>query len=360
MKFGVMFVISTPEFSSRSDVQRYDQALEQVRWAEELGFDSVWFAEHHFTAYGNIPSTYVMAAAAARVTQRVRLGTAVVLLPFYHPMRAVTEATMVDILSHGRLELGLGRGYQPLEMAGFELDPEETAARFDEGVEILLQAWREGRVDFQGRFYSLRDIPVRLRPVQQPHPPLWMAAISPESFRKAGLRGANLLINPSITPPDKMQANLEGYRQGLQEAGHDAMPREVGALAQVHVDEDGEAALRRMERHTIWFHRTLSRQIAPDSRERVASSYRLYARSKEHLASVEFQEIASSLGAAFGTPEQVAEKLRLLRDQFQVSHFIAWFEVGDMAHEEVLRAMELFARRVMPALREEAVPRRGL
>src|SRR5262245_34889275 len=183
MRFSVQLLASRREH--QADTEVYANTLDECRLVERLGFDTIWLAEHHFSTYGILPSLPVLAAAVARETRRIRIGTAVVIAPFAHPLRIAEEWAMVDILSDGRLEFGLGRGYQPKEFVGLDISMEHTRERFDECMEVIRRAWTEERVTFDGQFYKVPGVAVFPKPLQQPHPPLWTAAVSPDTYRLA-------------------------------------------------------------------------------------------------------------------------------------------------------------------------------
>ena len=148
MKFGLFFLLERP--TGKDDAQIYAESLEQIRVGEDLGFDSVWLAEHRFTAYGEMPDTMVFAAAAAAVTTRVRIGTAVVVLPFHNPIRLAEQVAMVDVLSGGRLDFGVGRGYQAGEYRGFNIPMDESRTRFEEVLDICVGLWTQDGFSFDG------------------------------------------------------------------------------------------------------------------------------------------------------------------------------------------------------------------
>jgi len=221
MRFSTQNLLSLREGQSHAQV--YANTLDECRLAEELGFHTVWLAEHHFSPYGIAPSLAVLAAAVARETRRVRIGTAVVVAPFAHPLRIAEEWAMVDILSEGRLDFGLGRGYQPAEFRGLAISMEKTRERFDESLELIRRAWTDERCTFEGDFYQVRDLSVLPNPVQKPHPPLWTAAVSPDTYTLAAKRGLKILTSPAFTPFDILRKNYDAYRQAWREAqGTDA------------------------------------------------------------------------------------------------------------------------------------------
>ena len=215
MRFCIQQLLTYRDWQTEGEV--YADALEEARLADELGFEAVWLAEHHFSRYGICPSLAVLAAAIARETRRVRIGTSVVVAPFAHPLRIAEEWAMVDILSGGRLEFGIGRGYQPKEFRGLGVSMEKTRERFDEAVEVIRRAWTDERVTFEGEFFQVRDLHVLPRPLQKPHPPLWTAAVSPDTYTLAARRGFKILTAPSFTPWDLLRKNFDAYRAAWRE-----------------------------------------------------------------------------------------------------------------------------------------------
>src|SRR2546428_5218355 len=228
MRFCIQQLLTFRDWQTEAGV--YADALEEARLADELGFEAIWLAEHHFSPYGICPSLAVLAAAIARETRRARIGTSVVVAPFAHPVRIAEEWAMIDILSGGRLEFGLGRGYQPKEFVGLGASMDRTRERFDESLEIIRRAWTEERVTFAGEFYTLRDLAVLPRPLQRPHPPLWTAAVSPDTYKLAARRGLRLLTSPSFTPFDILRKNYDAYHAEWR--GGPPPPRGASAAGQ--------------------------------------------------------------------------------------------------------------------------------
>ncbi|MGH2367455.1 MAG: LLM class flavin-dependent oxidoreductase, partial [Chloroflexota bacterium] len=160
MEFGLLYDFRNPKRWERPAPEVYAEQLEQIAYAEHLGFDSVWITEHHFTDDGYTPSVLTLAAAIAARTNRIRIGTWVLLLPLHNALRVAEDAATVDILSNGRLDLGMGLGYRPEEFAALGVDRRQRGRLMDEGVDLIRRAWTEDRLTFAGRFYDVRDVPV--------------------------------------------------------------------------------------------------------------------------------------------------------------------------------------------------------
>ena len=345
MKFGIQNLLSIRDWQTHAEV--YAHALAECKLADELGFDTVWLAEHHFSAYGICPSLAVLAGAVARETSRVRIGTAVVIAPFAHPVRIAEEWAMVDIISGGRLEFGLGRGYQPKEFVGLGVSMERTRERFDESLELIRRAWTEERVTFDGDFYSARDLAVLPKPVQRPHPPLWTAAVSPDTYKLAARRGLKLLTSPSFTPWDILRKNYDAYHAEWQ-AAHGAPGGEICLNKIIHVADSSREARDNLREPIQWFFRTQAGLIS-DAEGVPPEQYKFYRRVRENLLSLT-EEVALEQAAIVGDPEEVADKVRAHREALGVTNVMGAFSRGGLPHEKVTRSMRLFAEKVMPRL----------
>ena len=345
MKFGIQNLLSIRDWQTHGEV--YGHALAECRLADELGFDTVWLAEHHFSHYGICPSLAVLAAAVARETRRVRIGTAVVIAPFAHPIRIAEEWAMVDILSGGRLEFGLGRGYQPKEFAGLGVSMERTRERFDESLELIRLAWTRDRVTFEGEFFTVRDVAVLPKPLQKPHPPLWTAAVSPATYTLAARRGLRLLTSPAFTPFDILRKNYDAYRAEWR-AAHGAEGGEIILNKIIHVADSSRQAREDLREPIQWFFRTQADLIA-DPAGAPPDQYRFYRRVRENLLTLS-DEVALDQAAIVGDPDEVADKIRAHADALGVTYFMGAFSRGGLPHEKVAHSMRLFAEKVMPRL----------
>ena len=206
MKFGLLNFFEHPA-GGKTEHRIFQEQLETLRTAEDLGFDYLWAPEHHFTEYGFCASPLLTLAAMATVTKRIRLASGVVVLPFNDPVRIAEESAMVDLMSDGRLELGVGRGFQPVEFRGFGVDPAHSSEIFDEALQIIERAWTRETVAFAGKHFNIAEHVVRPKPLQQPHPPIWLAAVTAPSFELAGTRGYNLLA--TLVPGFHHALNVE-------------------------------------------------------------------------------------------------------------------------------------------------------
>ncbi len=355
MKFGLFYLFS--DFGQITQDRLLHEVLEEITYAEELGFESVWLPEHHFAIYGMLGNPMIFAASVAERTRRMKIGTAVMVVPFQHPLRVAEDAAMVDALSHGRLLLGLGRGYQPPEFAGFGLAQSASRQMFDEGFEIIRRALSGEKFAHEGRFWTFRD-PVEIypKPVQKPHPPFYVAAISPTTYELAARLGISLLRSPTFTDLDTVTSSFERYRSKMREHGHDADALDQPFLVRTYVaPTDAEA--RAETKHVVWYYHLLGSLVPGAPSLPSPSSYEAYPEASRRLSVVSEDEVWER-GSCFGSPERVAAMLTRYLDRTGMNHIALEMRIGGLEHKKVMRSMELFGRHVMPQVREAAAERR--
>jgi len=221
----------------------YQQILEQVELAEELGFECFWFTEHHFIPYGGpIPNPSVFISAGAARTSRIRFGASVSVLPLHHPLQVAEDYAMADVVSGGRLEFGMGVGNNPREYRAYGVPQDEGRARFEEAADIIAKVWTNDRASHEGRFWQFEDVSVYPRPVQRPHPPMWIAGSSEASLGLAGRLGHNIMIVAHPHPPEQVRPGVDAWRAGLAEAGHDPTQHHCMVYLRAFVDKNAEHA----------------------------------------------------------------------------------------------------------------------
>ena len=225
MKLGVLQFFSWPGRHGPLE-EVYDRALERIEIMDKTGFDAVWLAEHHFTTFSVCPSVHMLGVMAAARTKRLRIGTAVSLAALYHPLRLAEEVALLDMLSGGRVNWGAGRGFAHSEFNAFGVPPEESAERFREAVEIVLQAWTQERFTYQDAHFKFDDIEVLPKPLQRPHPPTWMAATSPPAIEWAASRGFSILMDPHASTTE-IGVKRRLYATKLAEAGFSDKGRDI-------------------------------------------------------------------------------------------------------------------------------------
>jgi luciferase family oxidoreductase group 1 len=340
MDFGTFHLF---ESIGQSESAAINDQIDLMVAAEDLGFASVWAAEHHFSDYGICPSPVLALAAVARLTTTIRLGTGIVVLPFHNPLRVAEELAFVDNLSGGRLEIGVGRGYRPRELDGYGVKLSDTRAIATEALEIIRQAWTQPEVNFRGAHFTFQDLPVRPKPVQQPHPRVYLGSLSPETFPLVGKLGVNLLFTPTFRAEEDIPLQIAQYKQAVTDHGDDPNDRRIGALRMVYVADTNAQA--REEFGAVWerFHLVTQEQNAVRAGEVPTAETEKYRRA---IGSVD--DAASRGSIVAGDPDHVIEKLKAMQDLWNLDELILWTRVGGLAKDKVLHSMELFSKHVMP------------
>lgn len=341
MKFGVFYVLECPDGNySRA----YGEMLEQIEYAEELGFDSVWLAEHHFDAYGSMPSPQVAAAAIAQRTRRMQIGLAVAILNFDNPVRTAEDYAMVDVISNGRLIFGAGRGYQPQEFKGLGIPMEHTRERFWECLEIIQGLWANERFSYDGQFYKLENVTLTPRPVQRPHPPIVLAAISPQSFDAAVERGLRFMCTPTLMVMSELKEYILRTRQRLVEKG--VQPWTLMNL-QMHIAETAEQAVKNVEEDMMWyFDRVLD--LVPGARGEAPTTYERYAEvARAFRGNVTIKGLQDAGIVLLSDPQKAIQEIEELQ-KVGVDHLSCWMRMGGLDHRKVMRSMRTFAKEVLP------------
>ncbi len=348
MKFGLLSLLDH-YLEDKSEEQYYKDFFAQVTYAEELGFESVWIGEHHFGRY-ICPSPPVVAAAIARSTKKMRIGTAVALLPHHDPIRLAEDYAMVDLLSGGRLDFGVGRGFIKAIYDGFNQSMDESRERFTEALEIIERAWTQETFSYEGKFRTVRNVTILPRPVQKPTPPIYMAAaVSPESFVAAGEKGHSLLLALFALPMSVLKEQVQLYRETLRKAGHSPEGVEIAAGYHSFVDETPELARRKWEAHYMRYLRFVG-SLLPPPEEISGAQYESWKRFGENLKHVTFEQMYPDR-VLCGDSAQCVERIAMLQEELGITHFHAYMNLGGLEHREVMRSMERFAKHVMPHFR---------
>jgi len=349
MKFGIFILPSWPEAESAHQGRIYQEAVEQIQYAEELGFDAVWLAEHHFTRFGIISSAIPFATYVAARTKTIRIGTGVSVLTFHNPIFMAEETAMLDVLSNGRLDFGVGRGQVVYEYNNFKVEYDSRTQRFQEIVDIILGLWSTPGFTYHGKYYSVDDITIAPVPVQRPHPPMYLAVSrTPGSVEVAVSR--NLPVLTSANTPDEDVLGIRSlYFERCAAVGKRPLVEDMPFFRLTHVAEDEKQA-REIPRASLTWVRDLN-----SLRRTLTGGSEIYM-DLEHwrrtrTVQVPTYETELQTTAYFGTPEQLVQRLRWLQEKYHVQYFGADMGFGKMQHTDVMRSMELFAREVMPKFR---------
>ncbi|HUY20094.1 MAG TPA: LLM class flavin-dependent oxidoreductase [Candidatus Binataceae bacterium] len=327
----------------------YREIVEQGELADQLGFRSLWLAELHFTRdFSVMPAPQLVAAAIAARTRRLRLGIGVYILPVHHPLRLAEEGATLDILSNGRFDFGAGRGHPFTRVyEGFEVPFEESRQRFDECLEIVRRAWSEPSVTFKGDFFSFDDLEVVPRPLQKPHPPIYIGAVSPGSFLSAGEHGYHVMCPAQVTPLPAMKEMLAGYRERARQSH--SVPR-ASLLLPLFVAKTRRDAERIPRDSIMSYYEITGRLMAQlTQRKGLPEQFKVYDQVGGFMKDLTYERVLSDY-AVFGEPAAVCDRLLRLREELQLDEILAWMNIGGLGHEQVAASMKLMAEQVMPQL----------
>ena len=329
MKVGVLQFFSWPE--RRVDLATvYARALERIEIMDQTGYDAVWLAEHHFSSFSVCPSVHMVGTLAAARTRRLRIGTAVSLAPFYHPLRLAEEVALLDLLSGGRVNWGAGRGFARVEFTAFAVPPEESASRFRETVEIVLRAWTDKRLNFVGQHFRFEDVEVLPKPTQLPHPPVWMAASSESAIEWAASRGFSILMDPHSSSAE-IGRKRRHYAEKLAAAGFSQAGRDIPIARLVALAGSAGDAVAVARSGAEWIvnsylgtqHRPVMQQsLTPASADPI----------QRYLDEV----------ILHGTPGRVAEEITRLRDEIDLDYLLC----APLSHQSFM----LLTEQVMPRI----------
>ena len=320
MQCGILQFFSWPERRVALPTV-YQRALERIEIMDRSGYDAVWLTEHHFTDYSVCPSIPVLGTYVAARTTRLRIGTGVCLAAFYHPLRLAEEIALLDILSGGRVNWGAGRGFDPGEFRTFGVPMEESAARFREAVEIVVRAWTNERLTYQGKFFSFENVEVLPKPLQQPHPPVWVAAGSLDATAWAASAGYSILVGPHATHAELGEQHAF-YRRKLEDSGHTFAGRRMPMARLLAIAPTENKAKEVAHQGARWM---LSTYVNP-------GMFNVTDPVQRYVDEV----------IIHGTPERVADTIMRLREEIHLDYLIG----APLSHETFL----LFTDKVLPQL----------
>jgi alkanesulfonate monooxygenase SsuD/methylene tetrahydromethanopterin reductase-like flavin-dependent oxidoreductase (luciferase family) len=319
--------------------EQYENRLKLIEFYDTAGFRTYHMSEHHATPLSQTPSPSVFLAAVAQRTTRIRLGPLVYVLPAHHPLRLAEEICMLDHLSHGRLEVGIGRGASAHELHYFGVDPEQAPAMYVEAFNVIRQALTRPQVDFHGKHYTFEEVPIEMKPRQRPHPPFWYAVPVPEGAAWPAQNGINIVCAGPVT---KVREITDRYRAEWAAAGRapDELPLVGINRFVIAADSDREAMeLGRRAWPRFWASfMKLWKKHGTQPR---------YARMPE-----DFDTMVQNGGALAGSPGTIRDQVSRMAQEAGAGYFISQFSFGDLSQEEVLHSAGIFAREVLPGARE--------
>jgi alkanesulfonate monooxygenase SsuD/methylene tetrahydromethanopterin reductase-like flavin-dependent oxidoreductase (luciferase family) len=358
MKFGLLYELEYARPWDRGWEPRiFHEALEQIELADRVGFDYVWEVEHHFlTEFSHSSAPEVFLGAVSQRTKTIRIGHGVVLLPvaYNNPIRVAERIATLDILSGGRVEFGTGRSGTPAELEGFGIDPAESKAMWEEAVRIIPRMWTEDPFCYEGRFFSMPARSIWPKPLQKPHPPMWVAAATPRTFLDAAEHGLGVLCF-IIGQPTELPARIKPYREAIAHArpvGGMVNNQVAGFTVTLCLDDDTEAQ-RVAGPAALWYTAMLSTLLG-HWRGRAVPGYEYYGelnRAAQTQSAANMTSLIENGTYCIGDPDtcvRIIEKY----EAAGVDQLICLMQAGRIPHDKIMRSIELFGERIIPRFRD--------
>ena len=350
MKFGILYIPDYYPERHKSSSHYYGEMIEQILYCEEIGLDGIWFAEHYVGGYA-FPSPPIFATAVAQKTKRIRFGTGVTLLPLTNPIKTAEEYAMLDVLSNGRFDFGVGRGILRDEYDLFGINGDESQGRYHEALDVILKAWTQDEVTYSGKHFKIDRVKALPQPVQRPHPPIWAAAVaSSESFIWTGQRGYNIMLVPFAYPTHApLRERIDLYRKALAENGHDSAKLEVQGTYHLYVAEDDAQARKEgaaeLQQYLDFF-------VSLDKPWQ-SKDYEAYGKGLgTFFANMNYDTMDKGDALLFGSPERVVQRLKNIKQGLGLTYVLSEINFGGMAHNKVMKSLERFGKYVLPHVRD--------
>jgi alkanesulfonate monooxygenase SsuD/methylene tetrahydromethanopterin reductase-like flavin-dependent oxidoreductase (luciferase family) len=330
MRFGLFGSAQAPRTASGDPGRGFREYVETNVQADRLGFYSTFLVEHHFSGFGQVSAPLDLLAWVAARTSTIRVGTAVLVLPWHDPVLLAERAATLDLLSGGRLDFGVGKGYRHSEFAGFRVPIDQAEARFEESLAVILRAWSSDRpFSHEGAFWRYHEIVVEPPTAQKPHPPVWIAAGRPESVRNVAALGANLLLD-QFASTEAIGERITLFKAECEARDRAFDPMDVAVARNLYVAEDADDANAALTRQADIHHRMIERSRGPDGSRR------------SHIMAYANNAGATEAHALFGPPDQIIAGLQAL-------HAVGVRYVLISSGEATRQSMQRFAAEVMPA-----------
>lgn len=326
MKFSTLTIFDNyPKQVSRTPKQFYNEVLEQTVRAEKMNFDGVWFAEHHFSDFGINSSPAVLLAAVSQRTNKIRLGVGVSVLPLHNPIRVAEDYAIVDILSNGRLDLGLGSGYDQKEFDGYNILLENKTERFNESLEVLRKAWSGQAFSHQGKFFQYKDLKLSVQPIQAPFPPHWIATSSEKGVSHVANTGSNFMALGFNKSRDELAKLIDTYKNMYLKSGYgNPEELEIPVAFHVHVGE-----------------------TYADAESNAKDPYQLFMNTPRGT-NISYEDLKHKFNPVIGCPEEVIKQIHSYKE-IGVTNFMTIMNFGGLEHHKVLSSLDLFGKYVIPA-----------
>ena len=351
MKVSLFTEIQCP--AEAAAVTRLDEFLEQAERADALGYRGFWIAEIHCQPnFSLLSAPYVVLGAASQRTRRLRLGVAVNTLPVHHPVQLAEQAATLDLLSGGRMDFAAGGGHPHTRVYEcFGVDQQRTHEILAESLKIIQAAWTEKVLAFEGEFFRIPEVVVNPKPLQKPHPPVYIAASSAEGVEVAARMGVNLFLPIHTRTREQVMLLASSYWTRLESHGHSPAERELGLLVPMHVAKSAGEARQRAEDGIMSYYKTIGE---------IRGNYIAWLNGRGAPLPARLLKTATAEGLTFervsaehavvGDSAAALAALRELAEKTRAAHILAWMNIGSVPHKFVLESMERFAREVMPRL----------
>jgi alkanesulfonate monooxygenase SsuD/methylene tetrahydromethanopterin reductase-like flavin-dependent oxidoreductase (luciferase family) len=375
MNFGLLYEIQIPRpWTPGIERQYYRDVIDQIVLAEQLGWEHVWAVEHHLLPqWSHCPAPEALFGALSQRTSKIRIGHGVALMPknFNHPLRVAERSAVLDILTDGRMEIGTGRAVTLQELKGFDVDPALTKEMWYEGVQILTRAWKDEPVEFHGKHVQVPPSYVVPKPVQKPHPPLWLAGTNPETFVTAGNHGLGLL--GFVTgKPDDVASRIKGYKAAIADPKDllgEFVNNRAAILIQTYCAETREQAYEDVRGPldvVAALGAELSLPWAAEAPSAATDSYKYLVdqvkaavedtRAGANVAGQTVEERARDGLIAVGDPDDI---IRLFKtyEEMGADQMMTWVQFGGLPHEKIVKSMKLLGEHVLPKFGAVAMAR---
>ncbi|HEY7554444.1 MAG TPA: LLM class flavin-dependent oxidoreductase [Candidatus Binatia bacterium] len=353
MSYGLFYLPSSLPATRAEGAERFRTIVEQVAFAEQLGFGSVWLAEHHFHSFaGFFSAPPVIGAAIAQRTTTMRIGTAVLLLPYHNPLRVAEDYATLDCLSNGRVEFGIGHGFVKWEALTFGIALDDLRERFKENLEVVLKAWSEPKLDHKGRFHEYHGVEVFPRPVQEPYPTVWMAATtSVESFELSGRYGFHMMLIPFLNDIEELRLKMQAYFEARRAAGHNASTARVLGVYHAYVGESSAEARAAAAVGLAEYHSAASQAHSLTPGVADPASYRSHERHRAQMKRLTFDELVAQNRALVGDAGEVRDKVEYVRERLYLTDLAGNFAMGGLTDSQARASMRRFMEQVVPKIR---------
>jgi alkanesulfonate monooxygenase SsuD/methylene tetrahydromethanopterin reductase-like flavin-dependent oxidoreductase (luciferase family) len=329
VKFSYLFDFRQPaEFSMMSSAEFYAAMMQQVEYLDQAGFETIWITEHHFTDDGYLSAAMPMMAAIAARTRRIKIGSYVILVPFYHPLRLAEDAALIDVIANGRLRLGLGLGYRLEEFDTFRIPRKERLGRTLETVEILKRAWTGERFSFTGKYFTIKNARVLPKPISSPE--LLWGGMAPQAIRRAAQLDMGFACNLGLK-------EINQYHEALRELGKDPAAYSVVNSRMVYVADTEEQAWREIEPYLMYQMALYGKWLSEGAIETVGH----------------FRPDAEALrkNAVLGPPNRIIDRLRQIIAASPMTEIALAMQLPGLEPRKVMRSLERFSTEVLPILR---------